>query len=193
MAVVCPTQLTAPRSQPPRRRTLRPIGPSYAALVDGLYGELADWIKGCAPELTEADAKRIAIVGVNALLGKRATRIVFHTPQVDTPDEEFVADWTAMLAGRIESAQQPQMSRRRTGSQDAANGTVVGNPSATRHRAALPHQLAGLPMACRMRRTISVGRSRAEKWPAPVTVMACTPSWWATCSRSAGRDQSCSL
>jgi hypothetical protein len=43
-------------------------------------------------------------VGISALLGKRATRIVFHTPQVDTPDEEFVADWTAMLAGRIESA-----------------------------------------------------------------------------------------
>ncbi|OBI53239.1 TetR/AcrR family transcriptional regulator [Mycobacterium sp. E787] len=77
---------------------------AYAALVDGLYGELADWITGCAPKVKESEAKRIAIVGVSALLGKRATRIVFHSTQVDTPDEEFVADWTAMLAGRIESA-----------------------------------------------------------------------------------------
>jgi hypothetical protein len=44
-------------------------------------------------------------VGINALLGKRATHFVFRAPQIDTPDEEFVADWTAMLAGRIESAQ----------------------------------------------------------------------------------------
>jgi AcrR family transcriptional regulator len=74
---------------------------AYAALVDGLYSELADWIKGCTPNLDDTGAKRIAIVGINALLGKRATRVVFCTPQVDTPDEEFVTDWTAMLAGRI--------------------------------------------------------------------------------------------
>lgn len=82
------------------------INDAYAALVDGLYSELADWIKGCAPHLNDSEANRIAIVGVNALLGKRATRIVFQTPQVDTPDDEFVADWTAMLAGRIESTRQ---------------------------------------------------------------------------------------
>ena len=76
---------------------------AYAALVDGLYGELTDWIKGCAPDIDDAEARRIAVVGINALLGKRAARIVFHSPQVDTPDEQYVADWTAMLAGRIES------------------------------------------------------------------------------------------
>ena len=70
---------------------------------DGLYGELTDSIKGCAPDIDDAEARRIAVVGINALLGKRATRIVFHSPQVDTPDEQYVADWTAMLAGRIES------------------------------------------------------------------------------------------
>jgi AcrR family transcriptional regulator len=77
---------------------------AYAALVDGLYSELTDWIRGCAPQLKHAGAKRIAVVGINALLGKRATRIVFHSPQVDPPDEEFVSDWTAMLAGRIEGS-----------------------------------------------------------------------------------------
>ena len=79
------------------------LNSAYAALVDGLYGELTDWIRGCAPEVDVAEARRIAIVGINALLGKRATRIVFHSPQVDTPDEQFVVDWTALLAGRIES------------------------------------------------------------------------------------------
>ncbi|WP_370065538.1 TetR/AcrR family transcriptional regulator [Mycobacterium sp. MAA66] len=88
-----------PADQSPR------LNGAYAALVDGLYGELADWIQGCAPQgLDEAQARRIAVVGVNALLGKQATRVVFHAPQADTPDEEYIADWTAMLAGRIEPA-----------------------------------------------------------------------------------------
>lgn len=78
------------------------LNDAYAALVDGLYGELADWIRGCAPRLDEHQARRIAVVGVNALLGKQATRVVFHAPQADTPDEEYIADWTAMVAGRIE-------------------------------------------------------------------------------------------
>ncbi len=76
---------------------------AYAALVDGLYAELAGWISGCAPDLADGTAHRIAVFGINALLGKRLTRIVFHTPAVDTPDEEYVTEWTAMLAGRIET------------------------------------------------------------------------------------------
>ena len=76
---------------------------AYAALIDGLYSELTGWIRGCAPDLDEAGARRIAVVAVNALLGKRATRVVFHAPQADTPDEDYVADWTAMIADRIES------------------------------------------------------------------------------------------
>jgi AcrR family transcriptional regulator len=79
------------------------LNTAYAALVDGLYSELTDWINGCAPDIDDAEARRIAVVGINALLGKRATRVVFHSPQVDSPDEQFVADWTAMVAGRIES------------------------------------------------------------------------------------------
>ncbi|MCX8555247.1 MAG: TetR/AcrR family transcriptional regulator [Mycolicibacterium sp.] len=80
------------------------VNAAYAALVDGLYSELSDWIRGCAPGLDEHEARRMAVVGVNALLGKQATRVVFHAPQADTPDDEFIADWTAMLAGRIEAA-----------------------------------------------------------------------------------------
>lgn len=76
---------------------------AYAALVDGLYAELGDWITACAPSFGVAETRRIAAFGVNALLGKRVTRIVFRAPHVDTPDEDFVAEWTAMLADRIES------------------------------------------------------------------------------------------
>lgn len=76
---------------------------AYAALIDGLYSELADWIIGCAPKLNDSEARRIAVVGINALLGKRTTRLVFHSPQIDTPDDQYVTDWTEMLAGRIES------------------------------------------------------------------------------------------
>jgi AcrR family transcriptional regulator len=86
------------------------LNQAYAALIDGLYSELADWIRGCAPNLTGADAKRIAVVGINALLGKRATRIVFHAPQADTPDEQYITDWTAMLASQVESARQVPLS-----------------------------------------------------------------------------------
>jgi AcrR family transcriptional regulator len=76
---------------------------AYAALIDSLYSQLADWIGACAPRLDPGDAKRIAVLGINALLGKRSTRIVFRAPQVDTPDDEYLDDWTTMLAGRIES------------------------------------------------------------------------------------------
>jgi AcrR family transcriptional regulator len=79
------------------------LNDAYAALVDGLYSELADWIKGCAPKLKVSEAKRIAVVGINALLGRQATRIVFHNPQLGTPDEQYVTDWIAVMADRIES------------------------------------------------------------------------------------------
>jgi hypothetical protein len=42
------------------------------------------------------------VVGINALLGKRATRVVFHAPQADTPHGQYITDRTAMLAGQIE-------------------------------------------------------------------------------------------
>jgi hypothetical protein len=58
---------------------------AYTALIDSLYSQLADWINVCAPALEPGDAKRFAVVGINALLGKKATRIVFDAPGVDTP------------------------------------------------------------------------------------------------------------
>jgi AcrR family transcriptional regulator len=76
---------------------------AYAALIDGLHAEVADWIKGWAPKISNQDAKAIAAVGVDALLGKRASNAVFRVPAMDMQDEDFVAEWTAMLAGRVEA------------------------------------------------------------------------------------------
>lgn len=85
-----------------------PVGEStrlhdaYAALFDGLCNELADWIHRGAPQLSDPESKKIAAVGINALLGRQASRSVFHASQAEPPDEEYVADWTAMLAARID-------------------------------------------------------------------------------------------
>jgi AcrR family transcriptional regulator len=86
-----------PPEQSPR------LNNAYAALIDGLYAEVADWIKGWAPEIGNQDARAIAAIGVNALLGKRATSTVFRAPETDMQDEHYIAEWTAMLAGRVEA------------------------------------------------------------------------------------------
>lgn len=74
---------------------------AYAALVDGLYSELGDWITGGAPTLDPAEAKRIAAIGIDALLGRCASRTVFHANDIDTNDEHYITDWTDMIANRI--------------------------------------------------------------------------------------------
>jgi AcrR family transcriptional regulator len=80
------------------------LNDAYAALVDGLYTELTDWIHGWTPGLDDAQARTIAMVGVNALLGKRITQMLFHAPSMNTPDEQYVTEWTATLAYRIQAA-----------------------------------------------------------------------------------------
>jgi AcrR family transcriptional regulator len=77
---------------------------AYSALIDSLRGQLSDWISACAPQLDHIVAKRIAGVGIDALLGKRSSQIVFRAPQVDISDDEFIDEWTAMVAGRVESS-----------------------------------------------------------------------------------------
>jgi AcrR family transcriptional regulator len=96
------TQLLQIAARTPPDQSPR-LNNAYAALVDGLYAEVADWIKGWAPKISKQDAKAIAAVGVDALLGKRATNTVFRVPATDMQDEDFIAEWTAMLAGRVEA------------------------------------------------------------------------------------------
>lgn len=86
-----------PPEQSPR------LNNAYAALIDGLYAEVADWIKGWAPRVSDPDARAIAAIGVDALLGKRSAQAVFRVPATDMRDERYIAEWTAMLAGRVDA------------------------------------------------------------------------------------------
>ena len=96
------TQLLQIAARTPPDQSPR-LNNAYAALVDGLSAEVADWIKGWAPKIGKHDATAIAAVGVDALLGRRATHAVFRMPAMDMQDEDFIAAWTAMLAGRVEA------------------------------------------------------------------------------------------
>ena len=79
------------------------LGGAYAALVDGLRAELTDWVRGWAPAAIPEDVAIIVAVGINALLGKRAGGILFAAPDATVPDDRYLTEWTAMLAGRIEA------------------------------------------------------------------------------------------
>jgi AcrR family transcriptional regulator len=96
------SQLLQIAARTPTHRSSR-LDDAYAALVDGLYTELADWLKGWAPKISDDDAWTIAAIGVDALLGQRATRALFHTPGAVIADERYLPEWTQMLAGRIEA------------------------------------------------------------------------------------------
>jgi len=96
------TQLLQIAARTPADQSAR-LNNAYAALIDSLYAEVADWIKGWAPKIGNQDAKAIAAVGVDALLGKRATNAVFRVSATDMQDEHYFAEWTAMLAGHVEA------------------------------------------------------------------------------------------
>jgi AcrR family transcriptional regulator len=99
------TELLQIAARTPSDRSAR-LNIAYAALFDTLYAELADWVKGWAPKISPENAAAIAAVGVNALLGKRATSTLFHAPRTDIPDEQYISEWTATLANRIEALRQ---------------------------------------------------------------------------------------
>lgn len=96
------TQLLRIASRVPSDHSAR-LSDAYAALFDGLYAELADWATGWVPGISHETAAAIGALGVNALHGRRVTSAVFHKPGADLSDEHYIAEWTAMLASRIES------------------------------------------------------------------------------------------
>ena len=74
---------------------------AYAALVDGLTAELADWISAWNPDETERTCAVLAALGVNSLLGARYATSLFHQPDSRLPDDEYLSEWTTVLAARI--------------------------------------------------------------------------------------------
>jgi AcrR family transcriptional regulator len=86
----------------PTGRSAR-LDTAYAALVDGLNSELADWIGAWAPRLAQQDRAALAALGVNGILGARFATSLFHQSGRGVPDGPYLAEWTAMLATRIET------------------------------------------------------------------------------------------
>ena len=99
------TELLQIAARTPSDRSAR-LNNAYAALFDTLYAELAEWVNSWAPKISPENAAAIAAIGVNALLGKRATSTLFHAPRTDIPDEQYIAEWTATLGNRIEALRQ---------------------------------------------------------------------------------------
>lgn len=86
-----------PAGQSPRLDT------AYSALIDGLTAELTDWITSWAPTLTKQQITVLAALGLNAIIGTRITTTVFRNPAARTPsDNAYLAEWTTLLANRIE-------------------------------------------------------------------------------------------
>ncbi|MFV8164878.1 TetR/AcrR family transcriptional regulator [Mycobacterium sp. 134] len=83
------------------------LNDAYAALIDGLYTELDDWIQGWVPALDPGESRAIATLGINALLGRRATEMFFRaetqTGSTAPPDDHYLTEWTTTLAARITS------------------------------------------------------------------------------------------
>lgn len=86
----------------PSGRSAR-LDTAYAALVDGLNAELADWIAAWAPTLVTQDRTVLAALGVNGILGARFATSLFHQTEARVPDDRYLSEWTALLATRIET------------------------------------------------------------------------------------------
>jgi hypothetical protein len=78
---------------------------AYAALIDVLNAELADWITTWAPALAKDDRAVLAALGVNGILATRFTTSLFHQPDARVADDRYLTEWTALLATRIQALQ----------------------------------------------------------------------------------------
>ncbi len=86
----------------PAGRSTR-LDTAYAALVDGLNTELAEWITTWAPTMPQQDRAVVAAVGDNSILGGRFATNLFHESATRIPDDSYLSEWTALLATRIET------------------------------------------------------------------------------------------
>lgn len=76
---------------------------AYAALIDGLCDELNGWISAWAPQVSRSQAKILAFLGVNSLLGERLAANHFRRQSTPASDGEYLKEWTATLAARVQS------------------------------------------------------------------------------------------
>ncbi len=76
---------------------------AYAALVDGLTDELTGWISAWAPRASPDQAKVLAAIGVNSLLGERLAANLFRRASSPASDSRYLEEWTATLAARVQT------------------------------------------------------------------------------------------
>jgi AcrR family transcriptional regulator len=76
---------------------------AYVAFVDSLNVELAGWITAWAPAMTDPDATILAALAVNGILGARFATGLFHQSEARIPDDRYLAEWTEMLAARMQA------------------------------------------------------------------------------------------
>jgi len=77
---------------------------AYAAFIDGLNAELADWITAWVPNLAPDQRKVLAALGINCILGARVATSLFHQSEAGSiPDDQYINEWTAVLTARIQS------------------------------------------------------------------------------------------
>lgn len=74
---------------------------AYAALVEGLCGELNGWITAWAPKASGEQTRVLASLAINGLLGERLAGNLFHRTPVPTSDDEYLKEWTATIAARV--------------------------------------------------------------------------------------------
>jgi AcrR family transcriptional regulator len=79
---------------------------AYAALIDGLNAELADWITAWLPTLSKAESAVLSALGINSLLGARLATSLFHQRKLHIADDPYLAEWTSTLTNRLETLQQ---------------------------------------------------------------------------------------
>jgi len=95
-------QLLQVAARTPAGRSTR-LDTAYAALVDSLNAELADWITAWAPTLSTPDAEILSALGINSLLGARFATSLFHQRKSHIADDRYLAEWTTTLANRLET------------------------------------------------------------------------------------------
>jgi AcrR family transcriptional regulator len=86
----------------PTGRSTR-LDTAYAALVGGLNAELADWMAAWSPTLDQQQRTTLATLGVNGILGMRFATTLFHQTESLVPDDQYLAEWTGLLATRFEA------------------------------------------------------------------------------------------
>lgn len=76
---------------------------AYAALVDGLTDELTGWISAWAPRASPDQARVLASIGVNSLLGERLAANLFRRASAQASDSRYLEEWIATLAARVQT------------------------------------------------------------------------------------------